>query len=193
MEESGIQENSGREMSRLRGEVVEVKNGALERGSTEEKGDRHPRVAIDLDLRSQETSEIHEIFANFHLEMTGGISGKGNCPRPLMCSPLVDEVDFEEEEGVIGISIDAEGDRIRKSDTMLHQGAGLVIESGKGKCAMTEIVNVTSRPLGGRTTFEGSGRNAKEMIVSEESSLSVRIPETRQVDNKHPLHLVQLR
>ena len=193
MEENEIPENSGPEMSRLRGEAVEAKNGALERGSMEEIGDHRLPVAIDLDLHSQENSEMHEMSGNFRLEMTGEISEKGHCPCPLMRSPFVDEGGFEEEEGVIGTSIDAEGDRIRKSGTMLHRGAGPVTEIGRGKCAMTEIVNVISRPAGGRTTFEGSGRNAKEMIVSEGSNLFVQTPAIPQGDNKRPSHLVQLR
>ena len=193
MEESGTQENSGREMSHSREEAVEVKNGALERGSMGGIGDLLLRVAIDLDLPSQEISEIHEMPGNFRLGMTGGISGKGHCQRPLMRSLFVDEVVFEDEEGVIGISIDAQGGRILKSGTMLNPGAVPATEIGRDRCEMTEIVNVISRPAGGRTTFERSGRNEKETIVSEESNLSVQIPGTRQVDNKRPSHLAQLR
>ena len=193
MEESGIQENSDLEMSHSPGEVVEVKNGALERGSMEEIGERRPRVAIDLDLRSREISEIHEMSGNSRLEMIGGMSEKGQCQRPLMRSLFVDEVDFEDEEGVIGNSIDAEGVRILRRGTMLHPEAGPATETGRGRCAMTEIVNVISRPTSGKRTFEESGRNAKKMIVSEESNLFAQTPETRQVDNKRPSHLVRLR
>lgn len=78
MEESGRQENSDLEMSHSLGEVVEVKNGVLERDSREEIGDLRLRVEIDLDLHFQEISEIHEMHVNFRLEMTGGISEKGH-------------------------------------------------------------------------------------------------------------------
>ena len=78
MEESGRQENSDLEMSHSLEEVAEVKNGVLERDSTEEIGDLRLRVEIDLDLRLQETSEIHEMPGSFRLEMTGGISEKGH-------------------------------------------------------------------------------------------------------------------
>lgn len=193
MEESGMQENLGLEMSHSQGEVVEAKNGALERDSMEEIGDLRLRVVIDLDLRSQETSEIHEMSGNFLPEMTGGIFEKGHCQRPRKRSLFVDEVDSEDEEGVIGISIDADGVLIRKSGTRLQPGAGHAIEIGRGKYVMTEIANVILRPTGGRTTVEGSERNVKEMIVSEESNLFVQTPGTQQVDNKRPSHLVQLR
>ena len=192
MEESAMQENLGPERSHLLGGVVEVKNGAPERGLTEEIGDPRLRVAIDLDLRSQEISEIHEMFGNFRLERTEGISEKVLCQRRLMHSFFADEVDFVDEEGVIGISTDGEGGRIRKSGMMLHPGVGPATEIGRGKCTMTEIVNVISRQIGGRTNFEGSARNAREMIVSEESNLFGQTPETQQSDNKRPSHLVQL-
>lgn len=193
MEEIEIQENLGLEMSHSEGEVAEGKNGALERGSMEEIEDLRLRVAIDLDLRFQKTSEIHEMPGNFHQEMTGGILEKGHSQRPRMLSLSVDEAGFEDEAGVIGISIDAEGGLIRKSGTMLHPGAGHAIEIGRGKFAMTEIASVILRPIGGRTTVEGSERNVKEMIVSEESNPFVQTPGTRQVGNKRPSHLVQLR
>lgn len=159
----------------------------------EEIEDLRLRVAIGLDLRSRENSETHAMSGNSRLEMTGGISEKDHCQRPLMPSPFVDEADSGDEEGVIGTSIDAEEGRILKSGTMLHPEADPATEIGRGKCAMTEIVNVISRPIGRRTTFVGSGRNAKEMIVSEESNLFVQTPEIRQADNKRPSHLVQLR
>ena len=179
-------------MSLSRGEVVEVKNGAPERDLMEEIGDLRLRVATDLDLHFPENSEMHEMAGNWLLETTEGISEKGRCKRPLMRSLFADEAVFEDEEGVIGISIDAERARTLKSGTMLHPGAGPATETGRGKCAMTEIVNAILRPTGEKTTFEGNGRNAKEMIVSEESNRFVRTPETRQVDNKRPSHLVLL-
>lgn len=193
MEESGIQENLGLGMSRSPEEVVEVKNGPPERDSTEEIGDLRLRVAIDLDLHFPESSVIHEMSGNFRLEMTEGISERGRCQRPLMHFLFADEALFEDEDGVTGNSVDAEEGRILKSDTMLHPGVGPATETGRDKYAMTEIVNVISRPTSGRTTFEGSGRNAKEMIVSEESNLFVRTPEIPQADNKPPSHLVRLR
>lgn len=190
MQESGTQEISGPEMSCSRGEVVEVKKEGLEKGSMEEMGDLRLRVAIDPDPRY---SEIHETSVNFRLEMIGEIREKGHCQRFPMRSLFVDEVDFEDEAGVIGISIDAEGAHIPKSGMMLHPGAGLVIEIGRGRCAMTEIVIVISRPADGRMTSEENGRNVIEMIVSGESNLFVQIPGIRQVDNKRPSHLAQLR
>ena len=190
MEESGTQEISGPEMSLSRGEVVEVKKGGPEKDSMEEMGDLRLRVAIDPDLRY---SEIHETPVNFRPEMTGEICEKGHCPRLLMRSLFVDEVDFEDEGGVIGISIDAEGAHIPKSGMMLHPGVGLATEIGKGRCAMTEIEIVISKPADGRMTSEESERNVKEMIVLGESNLFVQIPEIRPVDNKRPSHLVQLR
>ncbi len=117
----------------------------------------------------------------------------GHRQHPLMRSLFVDEVDTEDEEGVNLISIDVGGVPIPKNGTMLHLGAGRATGIGRGKCGMTEIVSVISRPVGGRTIFEESGRSAKEMIVSEGSNLFVQIPEIRQVDNKHPSLLAQLR
>lgn len=193
MDESGRQESSDLEMSHSLGEVAEVKNGALERDLTGEIGDLRLRVEIDLDLLFQEISEIHEMPGNFRPEMRGGISEKGNRHRSLTRSLFVEEAASEEGEEVIGISIDAEGGRILKNGTMLHPGAGPATETGRGKCAMTESVNVISRPTGGRKSFEGSGRNAKEMIVSGESNLFVQTPEIRQLDNRRLLHLALLR
>lgn len=57
---------------------------------------------------------------------------------------------------------------------------------------MIETVNVILRPTDGKTSYEGSGRNAKEMIVSEESHLFGQTLEIRQLDNKRPSRLVQL-
>ena len=189
-----MQEKTGREMSNTRGEAVEVKSGVRGRGSMEEIGGLHLRVvAIDLDLHCREISEMHEMPGNFHLEMTGGISEEGRRQRPLIRFPFVDEVGHEDEEGVIGISTGAEGWLIPRSDTTLRPGAGRATETGRDKCGMTEIVNENSRSTDGRTIFGGSGRNAKERIVSEESNLSVQTQEILQVDNKHQSHLVQLR
>lgn len=118
MEESAIQENLGLEMSRLRGEVVEVMSGVPERGSMEEIGGLRPRVAIDLDPHFQEIFEKQGMSGSFRPETTGGISEKGHCQRPLIHSPLADEVDSEDEEGMIGILINVEEGRILKSGTM---------------------------------------------------------------------------
>ena len=192
MEESGIHEISGLGMSHSRGEVVEAKSGALEKGSTEEIGDLRLRVAIELGPHFQEISEIHESFGNFSPERTGEIFETALCQRPLMRSLLVDEVHFEDEEGMIGNSTDVEEGPIPKSDTMPHPGADLVTEIGKGKCAMTEIGNVISRPIGGKRIFEGSERNAKEMIISEGNKLFVQTLEIRQVVRR-PSHLALLR
>ena len=192
MAESEIQEILDLEMSHSRGEVVEVKNGGLERDSTEERGDCRLRVAIDLDHRSQEISGIHGMSANSPQETTGGISAKGHRQRPLTLFLLAEEVRTEHEEGVIGISIDGEGVRILKSGTRLHLEAGPATGIGRGNCAMTEIVIENSRTTGERTTFEESGKIAKEMIVFEGSNLFVQTPEIRQADNKRPSHLVRL-
>lgn len=192
MEESEIQESSGLETSLSQGEVVEVRNGARERDLMEEIGDLRLRVGIDPDLRSQGTFEIHEMSGNSHPEMTEGIPEKGHCQHPLMLSLFVGEVHTEDEEGVIGISTDVEGGRTLKSDTMLLLGAGLGTGIGRGKYATTEIANVIWKRPGGRMNFEESGRNAKEMIVSEGSSLSVQTPGIRQEDNKRQSPLVQL-
>ena len=192
MVESAIPENLGREMSHSREEVVGARNGVLEKDSMEEIEDRRLPAVIDLGLHSQGIFEIYEMSGNFRLEMIGGIPEKGHYQRPLTHSPPVDEVHIGDEEGVIGISIDAEEGPILKSGTMLHPEAGPATGIGKGKCAMTEIANVTLKPTGGRTTTEGNGRNAKGTIVSEGSNLFVQTPETQQVDNKPLSRLVQL-
>lgn len=193
MEESGMQGSSGLETSLSRGEVVEVTNGALERDSMEEEiGELRLRGAIDRDLRSQEISERHEMAGNFRLEMRGGMYEKAHSQRLPMHSPSEEEVDSVDEEGVIGISADAGEALFPKSGTRLHPGAGPVIEIGRGKCGMTEIVNVIWRPAGGKTSFEESGRSAKEMIGSGESLLSVQTPGIRPVDSKRLSPLVQI-
>ena len=192
MEESGIQESSGLETSHSRGEVVEVMNGALERDLMEETGELRLQVAIDLDLRSREISGMREMSGNFRLGMTGEIHVKGHSQPPPMRSLFADEVDSEGEEEAIGISVDAEGGRIPKSGRRLHPGAGPATEIGRGKCAMTEIVNVISKPIGGRMNFEGNARSGKGMIDSGESHRFVQTPGIRPVDNKRPSHLVQL-
>ena len=192
MVESEIQEILDLEMSHSRGEVVEVKNGVLERGLTEERGDRRLPLAIDLDRRFQEISEMHEMFGNSPHETTGGIFEKGHRQHPPTLFLLVEEVRTEHEEGVIGISIDGEGVRILKSGTMLHPEAAPATGIGRGNCATIEIVNVNLRTIGGRTTFEESGKIAKETTDFEGSNLFVQTPETQQVDNKRPSHRVRL-
>ena len=192
MEESGIRENLVLEMSHSRGEVVEVRNGVLERDLKGEIEDLRLRAVIDLDPPSRGIFEIHEMSGIFRLEMRGGISEKGHCQRCPMHSLPVGEVDTVDEEGVTGTSVDAEEGPILKSGMMLHPGAGPATGIGRGKCVKTEIANVISKPAGGRTTIVGRGRNAKERIVSDGSSLTVQTPEIRQVDNRRLLHLVQL-
>ena len=191
MEESGIPENSLREMSHSRGEVVEVRSGALERDLMGEIEDLRLRAVIDLDLPSQGIFETHEMSGIFRLETIGGISEKGHCRRCPMHSPLVGEVDTVDEEEMSGTSIDAEEGLILKSGMMLHPGAGPATGTGRGKCVTTEIANVILKPAGGRTTIEGRGRNAKERIVSEGSNLTVQTPGILQVDNRRLSHLVQ--
>ena len=193
MEESVIHENTDLGMSRLRGGVAEVKNGALGRGSMDEIGEHRPRLATDLDPRSREISEIQETSGNFPLETREEMLEKGQCQHLPMHSLFAGEVDFEDEEGVNGISVDVEGARIPRSDMIPHRGAGPATEIGRGKCAMTESVSGTSRPAGGKMTSGGNGRNAKEMSASEESNLFAQTPEILQGDSRRPSHLVQLR
>ena len=186
MEESVIHENTDLGMSPLRGGVAEVKNGALGRGSMDEIGEHRPRLATDLDPRSREIFEIQETSGNFPLETREEMLEKGQCQHLPMHSLFAGEVDFEDEEGVSGISVDVEGARIPKSDMIPHRGAGPATEIGRGKCAMTESVSGTSRPAGGKMTSGGNGRNAKEMSASEESNLFAQTPEILQGDSRRP-------
>ena len=193
MEESVIHGNSDLGMSHLQGGVAEVKNGALGRGSMDEIGECRPRVAIDLDLRSREISEMQETPGNLPLETREEMLEKGQCQHLPIHSLFAAEVDFEDEQEANGISVDVEGARILRSGMIPHRGAGPATEIGRGKCAMTESVSVTSRPTGGKMTSGGNERNAKEMSVSEESSHFAQIPEILQGDSRRPSHLVQLR